>query len=198
MTRRPPTRDEILAKHPRFRAAVVADARLACACRGERPDFRGPLDTLAQVARLMCVTDGFLGQVLYRAQARLQARRVPLLPRLAHHLAMATAQVCIGDLVVMQPGVYLTHGQVVIGSVVEIRRGAVIGPTVTIGIRNGNWDGPKIGAGAQIGAGAKLIGPVRVGDGACVDPNTVVVADVPAHATVTGIPGRVLERDRPV
>ncbi len=194
MARRPPTRDEILAKHPRFRAAVVADARSACAYRGERHEFRSRLDALAQIVRLMCVTDAFLGQVLYRAKARLQAYRVPVLPRLAHHLAMATAQVCIGDLVVMQPGVFLTHGQVVIGSVVEIRRGAVIGPSVTIGTRNGNWDGPKVGAGAQIGAGAKLMGPVRVGDGARVEANAVVIADVPARATVSGIPGRVPAR----
>jgi serine O-acetyltransferase len=192
MARRPPTRDEILAKHPRFRAAVVADARLACACRGERQEFRDRVDAVTQVVRLIFVSDGFAGQVLYRAKACLQARRIPVLPRFAHHLAMAIAQTCIGDLVVMQPGVFLTHGQVVIGSVVEVRRGVVIGPSVTIGIRNGNWDGPKIGAGVHVGPGAKLIGPIRVGDGARVDANAVVITDVPAGATVTGIPARVI------
>jgi serine O-acetyltransferase len=192
MARRPPTRAEILARHPRFRAAVLADARFACTCRGERDEFRGRLDAYAQVVRLLFASDGFAGLVLYRAQARLQALGVPVLPRLAHRLAMAVAQVCIGDLVVIRPGVYLEHGQVVIGSVVVIRRGVVIGPWVTIGVRAGNWDGPKIGADVTIGAGAKLIGPVRVGDGARVGPNAVVVADVPAHATVTGIPARVL------
>jgi hypothetical protein len=53
--------------------------------------------------RLM--SDAFLAQALYRAEARLQALGVPVLPRLAHRLAMALAQVAIGDPVVIHPGV---------------------------------------------------------------------------------------------
>jgi serine O-acetyltransferase len=194
MARHPPTRDEIRAKHPRFWPAVVADARVACAWRGEREEFRNGFDAAAQVVRLMCVTDAFLGQVLYRAKAALQARHVPVLPLVAHRLAMLTAALCIGDLVVVQPGVYLTHGGVVIASVVEIRRGTVIGAEVAIGVRNASWEGPKVGADVYIGPGARLLGPVRVGDGARIDPNTLVIRDVPAHATVSGNPGRVVEQ----
>jgi serine O-acetyltransferase len=104
---------------------------------------------------------------------------------------------CIGDLVVMQPGVYLTHGWSIIGSVVEIKRGTVIGPETSIGVRNANWDGPKVGYDVYIGAGARLLGPVRVGDGARIDPNTLVIRDVPAHVTFGGNPGRVIEDGRP-
>ncbi len=198
MARQPPTRAEIRAKHPRFWPAVVADARVACAWRGERDDFRNPLDSALQVVRLMWVTDAFFAQVLYRAKAAMQARNVPVLPLVFHRLAMLTSALCIGDLVVMQPGVYLTHGWSIIGSVVEIKRGTVIGPETSIGVRNANWDGPKVGSDVYIGAGARLLGPVRVGDGARVDPNTLVIRDVPAGATISGNPGRLIEADRPV
>ena len=81
--------------------------------RGERHEFRSGLDTVGQILRLAWVSDAFLAQALYRVKARLQALGVPVLPRLAHRLAMVLAQVSIGDPVVMQPGIYIVHGQVV-------------------------------------------------------------------------------------
>ena len=142
------------------------------------------------MARLAWSSDAFLAQALYRVKARLQARRVPLLPRLAHRLAMATAQVSIGDPVVVAPGVYLLHGQVVIDGLVEIGEGAVIAPFVTIGLRAGDVGGATIEPGVSIGTGAKVIGPVRIGAGATIGANAVVVGDVPPGATVVGAPAR--------
>jgi serine O-acetyltransferase len=158
--------------------------------RGERQEFRSRLDAAAQIARLAWVSDAFLAQALYRAKARLQALGVPILPRLAHRLAMALAQVSIGDPVVVGPGLYLVHGQVVIDGLVEIGDGAVIAPFVTIGLRAGDVRGATIGPGVNIGTGAKVIGPVRIGAGATIGANAVVVDDVPAGATVVGAPAR--------
>jgi serine O-acetyltransferase len=180
----------IRAKHPRFFAALIADARLAAGYRGERSQFRGRVDALLQALRLMWVTDAFAAHALYRAKARLQALGVPILPRLAHHLAMMTAQVCIGDLVVMEPGVYLAHGQVVIGGPVEIGRGVVIFPWVTIGMLAGGSKGPDINENVRIGSGAKVIGPITVGKGARIGANAVVISDVPERTTVVGSPAR--------
>jgi serine O-acetyltransferase len=180
----------IRAKHPRFFAALVADARTTCAYRAERFEFRGRADALVQALRLCWVTDAFAAHALYRAKARLQALGVPILPRIAHRLAMMTAQVCIGDPVVMQPGVYIAHGQVVIDGFTEIHQGVVIFPWVTIGLRAGNFDGPKILNGVHIGTGAKVIGPVTVGKGARIGANAVVVDDVAPHTTVVGVPAR--------
>ena len=173
---------------------MVADARVTAAYRAERYEFRGRVDALLQALRLAWVSDAFIGQVLYRAQARLGALGVPVLPGLAHRLAMMTAQVSIGKPVVMQPGVYLAHGQVVIDGFVEVRRNTVINPFVTIGLRAGNFRGPKIGEGVHIGTGAKVIGPVSVGDGAHVGANAVVVDNVAAHSTVVGAPARPVKR----
>ena len=188
----------VRAKHPRFFAALVADAKTTAAYRAERFEFRGRADALTQAMRLMWVSDAFAAQALYRAKARLQSLGIPILPRIAHRLAMMIAQVSIGDPVVMQPGVYLAHGQVVIDGFVEIHRGVVIFPWVTIGLRAGNFDGPKILDGVHIGTGSKVIGPVTIGTGARIGANSVVVADVAPHTTVVGAPARPVSQDRPV
>lgn len=181
---------DIRARHPRFREALAADARITAAYRGERHEFRSRLDVAIQVLRLAWVSDAFLAQALYRLKARLQALRVPIAPRVAHRLAMALAQVSIGDPVTVEPGVYIVHGQVVIDGLVEIRSGTVIAPFVTIGLRAGDLRGATIEEGVNIGTGAKVIGRVRVGAGATIGANAVVVTDVPAGATVVGAPAR--------
>ena len=181
-------RRALAARHPGLREALTADARVTALHRGERHQFRSRLDAAAQVARLAWVSDAFLAQALYRVKARLQRRGVPVLPRLAHRAAMVLAQVAIGDPVLVHPGVYLLHGQVVVDGLVEIHSDAVIAPFVTIGLRAGNVQGPTIEAGVRIGTGAKVIGPVRVGAGAEIGANAVVVDDVPAGATVVGVP----------
>lgn len=180
------------ARHPPLRQALVADARVTAAGRGERHEFRSRLDAAVQLARLAWVSDAFLAQGLYRLKARLQARGVPVLPRLAHRLAMAVAQVSIGDPVVVAPGLYVVHGQVVVDGLVEIADDVVIAPWVTIGLRAGNVRGATIERGVSIGTGAKVIGPVRIGAGATVGANAVVIDDVPAGATVVGAPARVV------
>lgn len=179
------------ARHPPFRAALMADARLTAAYRGERHEFRSPIDATLQCLRLALVSDAFLAQALYRAKAHLQGRGVPLLPRVAHRLAMIAAQVSIGDPVVVEPGIYLLHGQVVIDGTVEVGSGVTIAPWVTIGLRAGNYQGAVIERNVSIGTGAKIIGPVRIGQGATIGANAVVVDDVPPGATVVGVPARV-------
>jgi len=148
------------------------------------------LDTLGQIVRLAWTSDAFLGQALYRSKARLQALGVPILPRIAHRLAMLTAQVSIGDPVVMHPGVYIVHGQVVADGLVEIHPGVVISPFVTLGLRAGEVTGPTVHENVSIGTGAKLIGPVTVGARARIGANAVVVDDVSPGVTVVGAPAR--------
>ena len=180
----------IRAQFPGFREAVAADARVTALGRGERGEFRSKLDTAVQILRLMWVTDAFFAQVMYRLKASMQKREIPVLPRIAHKLAMGSAQVSIGDPVIVRPGIYIVHGQVVLDGMVEVGSNTVIMPWVTLGLRAGNVQGPTVGQGVSIGTGAKLIGPVTVGDGATIGANSVVVDDVPAGATVVGAPAR--------
>jgi serine O-acetyltransferase len=182
--------DEIRSRHPGFREAVIADAKITAAFRGERHEFRSTADALGQALRLACVSDAFLAQALYRLKARMQSRGIPILPRVAHRLAMVIGQVSIGDPAVVQPGVYIVHGQVVIDGVVEIGSGTVISPFVTIGLRGGDIIGPTIGSRVSIGTGARVLGNVRVGERAKIGANAVVLDDVKEGTTVVGIPAR--------
>lgn len=184
-------RKMVRARHPRFTTAVAADVRLVCAGRGRR--LKGPSRArlLIEALRLAWETDAFLGQVMYRAKARLQGVGVPILPRLLHRMAISSGGVCIGDPVVVHPGLDLVHGQVVIDGIVEIHSGVSVFPFATIGLIAGSRAGPTVRAGAKIGSGAKVLGEVEVGEGARVGANSVVIQDVPAGATAVGVPARI-------
>jgi serine O-acetyltransferase len=181
-------------KQPRFVEAVLGDAMATAAIRGQRAEFNGSIDALVQVLRLMVETDAFLAQVLYRAKVRLQVLGIPVLPWIAHRLAIMTGQVFIGDTVVLHPGVFIGHGMIVIDGFVEIHEGVRIMPGVTIGLRE-RFRGPTIERDVRIGTGAKVLGAVTIGAGARIGANSVVLIDVPAGATVVGIPARIVGPD---
>ncbi len=181
----------VRSRHPKLWEALTRDARTTAAYRGERFEFRNRFDALCQILRLMAVTDAFTAQACYRLKARLQALGVPVLPRIAHRAAMVLGQVAIGDPVVVEPGLYLLHGQVVIDGFTVVGANALIAPFVTIGLRDDPLHGPVIGPGVSIGTGAKVLGHVRVGRRATIGANAVVITDVPAEATVVGIPAAV-------
>jgi len=181
-------------KQPHFVAAVVGDAKVTASIRGERSEFRGSVDALGQVLRLMVETDAFLAQVLYRAKVRMQVLGIPVLPWVAHRLAIMTGQVFIGDTVVLHPGVFIGHGMIVIDGFVEIHPGVRIMPGVTIGLRE-RFRGPTIERDARIGTGAKVLGAITIGHDARIGANSVVIDDVPAGATVVGIPARIVGSD---
>jgi serine O-acetyltransferase len=61
---------------------------------------------------------------------------------------------------------------------------------VTIATTMHRLGAPTIGNDVFIGAGAKIIGPVKIGDGAVIAPNSLVIADVPAGATAMGVPAK--------
>ncbi|MGI8726546.1 MAG: DapH/DapD/GlmU-related protein [Solirubrobacterales bacterium] len=180
--------------HPRFTTAILSDARVVSANRGRSLAGADRRKVAREALRLTWESDGFLAQGLYRAKAGLQARGIPLLPRLLHRLAISTSGIYIGDPVLVEAGVHLAHGQIVIDGLTEIGRGTTIFPFTTIGLRPGDRRGPKIGRNVTIGSGAKLIGPIEIGDRATVGPNSVVFDDVPAGQTVVAPAARPTER----
>lgn len=90
-------------------------------------------------------------------------------------------------------GLCIDHGMgVVIGETAEIGDDVLIYHGVTLG-GTGKDKGkrhPTIGNGVVIGAGAKVLGPIKVGDNAKIGANAVVVTDVPEGATAVGIPAK--------
>lgn len=90
---------------------------------------------------------------------------------------------------------FIDHGLgVVIGETAEVGDDCTLYQGVTLG--GTSWQPekrhPTLGNGVVVGAGAKILGPITVGDGARIGSNSVVVKDVPPGATVVGIPGRVV------
>ena len=74
-----------------------------------------------------------------------------------------------------------------------IDRNCMIGQCVTIGGKSGWYEVPVIGDNVHIHAGARIIGPVRIGDNVEIGTNCVVVKDVPSNCVVAGIPARILK-----
>ncbi len=94
---------------------------------------------------------------------------------------------------------FIDHGMgVVIGETSEIGDDVLIYQGVVLGgtTRERKKRHPTVGNYVVIGAGATILGPVKIGDGARIGSGSVVVKSVPAGATVVGIPGRVMERKK--
>ncbi len=98
------------------------------------------------------------------------------------------AQIGPGLLIAHCGGITL-HPDVIIGSNCDLAH------HVTIGTRGvGSQGVPRLGDSVYVGTGAVIIGPIHVGDGARIAANSLVNRDVPAGATVMGVPGRVVKR----
>jgi serine O-acetyltransferase len=179
-------------RHPRFKDAVLADLTLTRRYRGDQRRLRSRVAVGREVLRLIWVSDAFGALVLYRLKAACQRQRIPIVPRIAHRIAMSWAQLSIGDPVLVHPGVVVPHGQVVIDGFVEIHSGVRLRPYVTIGLKDGVIAGPTIQRGAAIGTGAKVLGPITVGAGATIGANAVVIDDVAPNTAVAGVPARAI------
>lgn len=97
-------------------------------------------------------------------------------------------------------GFFIDHGMgVVIGETAEVGRNVTLYHGVTLGgvsIEKGKRH-PTIGDNVVIGAGAKILGNIHLGDGSRIGANAVVVKSVPANSVVVGVPGEVVVRSKP-
>lgn len=132
--------------------------------------------------------------LLHRMAYGMLRLRIPLLPRLIYGVNRIVFGVVLPPTVKLGKDVVLGYSG--LGTVIHAR--AVIGNRVTIGAgitiggKTPHHDVPVIEDDVDIGAGARILGPIRVGRGAIIGANAVVVKDVPAGAVVAGVPARIL------
>ncbi|MCV2365067.1 serine acetyltransferase [Paucibacter sp. DJ1R-11] len=119
---------------------------------------------------------------------------VPLIPRLLYIFNRVVFSIALPPTVAVGKNVLfgysglgiVVHARVFIGSNVKISQ------NVTLGGRSGYLEVPIIEDDVDIGAGACVLGPVRIGRGAKIGANAVVLKDVPAGAVAVGVPARIL------
>ncbi|PFN80579.1 serine acetyltransferase [Bacillus sp. AFS076308] len=94
------------------------------------------------------------------------------------------------------PGLKIGHyGSIIVNGRARIGKNCVIQSDVNIGIHN---DGvPMIGNNVYIGPGAKLFGPIKIGDNVTIGANAVVNRDIPSNCVVAGVPAKIIKENAP-
>ncbi len=142
---------------------------------------------------------GFHALTLHRFSHWLWSARLRWLARFTSHLGRWLTGIEIHPGATIGRRVFIDHGMgVVIGETAVIGDDCTLYHGVTLG--GTSWSKgkrhPTLLRGVVIGAGAKVLGPVTLGEGAKVGSNAVVVRDVPPGATAVGIPARIVEAGR--
>ncbi|UCH91658.1 MAG: serine O-acetyltransferase [Nitrospirota bacterium] len=139
---------------------------------------------------------GFHALLAYRISHWLWSREIPFFPRLISQITRWLTGVEIHPGATIGAGFFIDHGMgVVIGETTEIGDYVTLFQGVTLG-GTGKERGkrhPTLGNHVVVGAGAKVLGGIRIGDNVKVGANAVVLRSVPANSTVVGNPGRIVK-----
>jgi serine O-acetyltransferase len=141
---------------------------------------------------------GVQALLAHRISHALWEAGVPLAPRFLANLTKVVTGVEIHPAARIGRALFIDHGAgVVIGETAEVGDDVTLYQGVTLG-GTGFGRGkrhPTVGSEVVVGSGAKLLGPIEVGDRVKVGANSVVIHDVPANATVVGNPGHPVRVD---
>jgi serine O-acetyltransferase len=164
---------------------LMSDFRHKAAIYGLQPDARALLR--------MALNDGSLAQMLFRAMSYCQTHHLKVFAAVLYRVNAMLTHATIGRDATIGEGFVIVHSVgVVINGAVRAGKNLVVYHGVTLGsVRDSS---PVLGDDVYIGAGAKVIGGVRVGSRVRIGANAVVVKDVPDDCTVVGVPARVVSR----
>ncbi len=143
---------------------------------------------------------GFHARELHRLSHALYERRVPVVPRLISHVGRFLTGIEIHPGARIGERLFIDHGMgVVIGETAEIGDDCHLYQGVTLGGTSMRHEKrhPTLGDNVVVGAGAELIGAINIGENARIGAGSVVVTNVPANATVVGVPGHIVAFQEP-
>src|SRR6187551_3859272 len=176
-----------------FRRVAGELRRDVAAAHARDPAARG-----VSSVEILAAWPGVQALLAHRVAHALGEAGVPLAPRMLAFGSRALTNIEIHPGADIGDGLFIDHGMgVVIGETAEIGDDVTMYQGVTLGgtgFARGKRH-PTVGNQVTIGSGAKLLGPIEVGDGSKVGANSVVIHDVPANATVVGNPGHPVRVD---
>ena len=161
------------------------------AVRERDPAARSTLEVL------LCYP-GVHALVFHRFAHAIWRRGFTVPARFVSHVARFLTGIEIHPAAKLGPGLFIDHGMgVVIGETAEVGENVTLLQGVTLGGTSLKREKrhPTLGNNVVVGAGAKIIGGFKIGDGSRIGAGSVVVREVPTNSVVVGVPGRVTYRD---
>ena len=159
---------------------------------------RDPAAAGVPTLEILATWPGVHALLAHRVAHALDESGVPFAPRVIANAARIVTGVEIHPRAEIADGLFIDHGTgVVVGETAEIGENVTMYQGVTLG-GTGFATGkrhPTVEDNVTIGSGAKLLGPIRIGHGAKIGANAVVVHDVPPNSTVVGNPGHPVRVD---
>ncbi len=141
---------------------------------------------------------GFHAMLAYRIAHRFHTWGVPIIPRVISQFARWLTGIEIHPAAKIGRGFFIDHGMgVVIGETTEIGDHVTLFQGVTLG-GTGKERGkrhPTLGNHVVVGAGAKILGGIKIGDNVKIGANSVVLKSVPPNSTVIGVPARIIKTE---
>ncbi len=131
----------------------------------------------------------------YRLANFLYRHHIPFIPKLIYYFQYILFNSSVPASCKIGKGTKFGYGGigVVIHARAEIGDNCLIGQNTTIGGRSGHYEVPKIGNNVEICAGARVLGPITIGNNAIIGANAVVIKNVPDKAVVAGVPAHILK-----
>lgn len=133
----------------------------------------------------------------YKIAHWLYQHHIPFLPKLIYYFQRFLFKSSLPASCTIGTGTKLAYGG--IGIVIHARaiigKNCMIGQGVTIGGKSGWYEVPVIGNNVEINAGARILGPICIGNNVIIGANAVVVKDVPNNCIVAGIPAKIIKEN---
>ena len=180
--------ESIMAELPRIQQMLLTDIEAT---------FDGD-PAAANKEEIIFAYPGLFAIFVYRIAHELYLRHVPMIPRIMSEYAHSRTGIDIHPGAQIGPWFFIDHGTgVVIGETAVIGDDVMIYQGVTLG-GTGKDTGkrhPTIGNNVMIGAGAKVLGPFKVGDNSNIAAGAVVLDEIPPDCTAVGVPAHIVRRN---